>query len=454
MCSHRLILDIEVAARSRRPFRSRAWVVLAGITLLLINDGRAWGQLDFEREPISYWKTTPTDPVAQLQERLDRDEVEMTFDDEHGYLRSALELLEVPISSQMLVFSKTSFQPRRISPRRPRALYYNDSVSVGWVQGGDVIEIAATDSQLGAVFYTLKQEQSGAPRIVRDQGQCTVCHASSRTAGVPGYLVRSVYPSRSGQPHFESGTFATDYRSPFKERWGGWYVSGTHGALRHMGNVVVENRQQPEVLDREAGANVSDLSGHLNTERYLSPHSDIAALMVLEHQTRMHNLIARANFETRAASHYDRILNEALGRRLDYRSEPTQHRIERAGDQLVECMLFVDEFVLSEPVAGTSSFAEEFAERGPHDSQGRSLRELDLSERMMKYPCSYLIYSEAFEALPDPAKDYVYRRLFDVLSGADASAQFAHLASADRKAILEILRDTKSDLPDYWRTAN
>ena len=192
-------------------------------------------------------------------------------------------------------------------------MYFNDDVYVGWVQNGDVVEISAADPQLGAVFYTLRQEQAERPKIVRDRGQCIVCHASSRTSGVPGHLVRSVYADKSGQPFFGSGTFTTDHRSPFKERWGGWYVTGTHGKQRHMGNVISTDRDRPEDLDMEAGANITDLSDHVNTSPYLSPHSDIVALMVLEHQSRMHNLITRANFEAKSAHHYDVAVRAQVG---------------------------------------------------------------------------------------------------------------------------------------------
>lgn len=420
------------------------------ICVLLLCTSPALAQLDFESEPINYNTAPLNDPVQNLRKQIERGEVKLKHDDKHGYLKAVLEHLDVPVSSQMLVFSKTSFQLRRITAQRPRAVYFNDDVYVGWVQGGDVVEISSADPQHGAIFYTMSQEKSERPPIIRDRGQCIVCHASSRTSGVPGHLVRSVYASLSGQPFFGSGTFTTDHRSPFKKRWGGWYVTGTHGKQRHMGNVIVTDRDRPENLDMESGANVTDLSDRLNTQPYLSPHSDIVALMVLEHQTRMHNLITRANFETRSAQHYDQVMNKALERPADHCSESAKRRIEAAAEKLVEYMLFTDELQLTGAIEGTSNFASEFSARGPQDSQGRSLRDFDLTRRMMKYPCSYLIYSEPFDSLPDEAKDQVYRRLFEVLSGHDESDRFAHLKTSDRHAILEILRETKPDLPSYW----
>jgi hypothetical protein len=442
-----------MVAFSRRLFRLIRLTIAWASVLVLIERG-ALGQLEFESPPVNYGTAPACDRIARLQAQLDRGETNLKHDDAHGYLRSVLNRLDVPVSSQMLVFSKTSFQQRRISPSRPRALYFNDDVYVGWVQGGDIVEVSSADPRQGAIFYTLGQKEVATPQFVRDRGQCIVCHASSRTAGVPGHLVRSVYPDRRGQPHFGSGTFTTDHRSPFNQRWGGWYVSGTHGAQRHLGNTTFADSRRPDKTDLTSGANAADLSQLLKVSPYLAPGSDIVALMVLEHQTRMQNLITRAGFETRIALHYDQTMNQALARPADYRSDTTTRRIESVGDKLVEYMLFADEFQLQDAVRGTSGFAEEFAARGPFDSQGRSLRQFDLAHRLMKYRCSYLIYGEPFDALPDPVSQVVYRRLFDILTGADNDGRAAHLAAAERTAILEILRETKTGLPDYWQTVD
>ena len=414
---------------------------------LILAAGPAAAQLQFESEPINYQDAPVHDRIAQLQQKVDKGEIQLSYEGRRGYLRDVLRLLEVPPSSQALVFSQTSFQLRKISPHRPRAVYFNDDTYVGWVQGGDVIEFAAVDPQQGAIFYTLDQQRVSQPKFLRDRGQCMTCHASSRTQGVPGLLIRSVYADADGRPQLGSGTFTTDHRSPFTERWGGWYVSGTHGKLRHMGNCISRDRSNPEAIDIESGANRTDLKEFVDTTPYLKPTSDIVALMVMEHQTQMHNYITLANFETRHAQHYDRIMNKALGRPEDYQSESTGRRIVSAAEKLVRYMLLVDEFQLTSPVKGVSEFAAEFSSLGPLDSQDRSLRQLDLSSRLFKYPCSYLIYSDAFDSLPALVKQEVYRRLLEVLSGSDQDAQFEHLSSADRTAIREILTDTKPDFP-------
>ncbi len=410
--------------------------------LVLMTVQAAWAQMDFEREPINY-NEAGHDPVTALQEQISNGSKTLTFDEKHGYLLAVLETLGIPKASQMLVFSKTSFQLRQISPERPRAIYFNDHTYVGWVQGGDVLEISTVDPQQGAKFYTLAQEPVAQPEFLRDKGQCLTCHASSKTQGVPGHLVRSVFVDPTGQPRYGSGTYRTDQNSPFEKRWGGWYVSGTHGSMQHMGNVLSEDRSQPEEIDRAAGANRTEISELLNVEPYLEPTSDIVALMVLEHQTQMHNFITALNYEARSAVHYDSIMNKALDRGADYQSESTQRRIDSAVEKLLQYMLFSEEFSLTSPVRGVSQFTQEFSALGERDTQGRSLRELDLNTRLFKYPCSYLIYSEAFAALPEVAQRRVAERLKEILTGEDNSQDFAHLTEADRTAILEILRDTK-----------
>lgn len=402
-------------------------------------------QMEFESPPIDYHAQATADPVAKLQAKIDAGEVTLRFSAEQGYLPAVLEQLGIHIDSQVLVFSQTSFQLRKISPDRPRAVYFNDDNYIGWCQFGDVVEVSSVDPQLGAVFYTLAQEETDKPKFVRDKGQCLTCHASSRTQGVPGHLVRSVFPDRGGVPLLGSGTFTTDHKSPFEERWGGWYVTGSHGSQRHMGNSFVLDKSDPERLDREAGANLAKLDRFFDVSPYLAPHSDLVALMVLEHQTQMHNLITRAAFEARMAEHHDQLINKALGRPASYRSESTQRRIASVSQNLLKYLLMAGEYQLTAPVSGTSQFREKFSQTGPSDPRGRSLRNLDLQSRLFKFPCSYLIYSPSFDQMPTSVKEQVYRGLWNVLDGNDSSEDYQHLSAADRTAVREILQATKPE---------
>ena len=402
-------------------------------------------------EAIQYATRAADDPVERLNQKIAQGAVRLEFDDAHGYLRSVLRELRIPVESQVLVFSKTSFQSALISPSAPRALYFNDSTAVGSVHSSDLLEFASVDPKLGVIFYTLDQKRVAKPHFDRRDAACLQCHDSGGpTLGVPGLMVRSVYPDPSGMPVFQAGDFYTDQRSPLKERWGGWYVTGTHGEMTHMGNAVARDRDHPEILEGAAGLNVTDLSRKFKTGDYLTPHSDIVALMTLEHQARMTNLITRVGYETAMTLESQTAFNQAYHQPADELSDGARHRIDSAVEQLVEYMLFVDETKLDGPIRGTSGFAEAFEKAGPRDRNGRSLRDFDLTQRMFRYPLSYMIYSEAFDGMPGAARERIYRRLFDVLTAREKSPRFARLTSNDRRAILDILRDTKKDLPDYW----
>ena len=254
---------------------------------------------------------------------------------------------------------------------------------------------------------------------------------------MPGLYVGSVYPNPSGRANIHLGTVVTDHRTAFDERWGGWYVTGTHGALRHRGNAVASDPSAPDRLVTEGTQNLTSLAAKLDTSRYLSPVSDIVALMTLEHQTQMVNLMTRLTWQARIS---------AAGSESNAVDEPVGALVE----ELLAYMLFVDEARLADPVTGVSTFTETFPARGPHDGRRRSLRDFDLRTRLFRHPLSYMIYSRSFDGLPDHVRARLYRRLHAVLTGADRSGKFTHLSSDDRRAILEIVRDTKPGLPDYW----
>jgi hypothetical protein len=456
---------LTVSARHVGAGRSRALGAAALAVLLTVTAGAAArGQSTYEQEPISYFTAPSRDPVARLQEKLARREATLA-PGPAGYLAAVLKELDVPASSQTLVFSKTSFQRDRISPATPRALYFNDDTYVGWVPGGDVLELASTDAQLGTVFYTLAQPKGhsagdGAaassgprpPKFIRQTHNCLQCHGSSMTRDVPGLLLRSVYPDRTGQPVLSAGTFLVNQDSPLAQRWGGWYVTGTHGSQRHMGNCcAADEDSSPEAAFKAGvGANVTILAGRFDSGPYLSGHSDIVALMVMEHQAGMHNLLTRANYQTRIALRDEGAMNAALGRPGGGHSDSTAARVASACEPVLKYMLFAHEAALSDPVKGTSDFRTVFESRGPVDHAGRSLRQFDLNRRLFKYPLSYLIYSAQFDGLPAEAKDYLYRRLWQILNGQDETGDFSHVKRSARRAIIEILRETKKDLPGYW----
>lgn len=382
-----------------------------------------------EHPAIRYGATPAVDPVARLARDLAAGRVTLERDATTGYLRSVLAALDVSIESQVLPFSKSSFQSKLIAARNPRALYFNDSVFVGYVRRSDVLEFASQDPKLGTVFHTLRQD-SLSPRLERNDG-CVVCHAFASTGFVPGPFVSSVYPAEDGMPVY-GPTFTTDHRSAFEQRWGGWYVTGRHRGSRHMGNAVVTNPADIDGMISPTTVHVTDLAGRFDPEGYLSTHSDIVALLVLEHQTRMHSLLTRVGYEARIGSGL------------------TGGPVSAAIAELVDYMLFVDEAVLPGPVSGPTGFSRLFQSRGPTDAKGRSLRTLNLTTRLLEYPCSFLVYSESFTALPDAAKAGVYERLWTVLSGADPEPRYRRLSVDSRLAIVEILKATLPGLPAFF----
>lgn len=418
-----------------------------------------WCEDGFELPPIRYSATESNDPVARLQRRLAAGEIVLQRDERHGYLPALLKELDVPPESQVLVFSKTSLQIHKISPANPRAIFFSDSVYLGYVPGSDIVELAANDPFLGPVFYTLEgngseldvEEESpavaspigGNVKLVRDRGNCLSCHATTRTENVPGYLVRSIFPDRSGRPRTGASSFATDYRSPWEQRWGGWYVTGTHGSMRHMGNAFATDRSDPQKIDREIGANLKELPTRVRPDLHLKPTSDLVALLVLEHQTRVHNLITRANYETRQAVAMDEAMSHALGRPAGHRSESTQRRIAASANALVDALLMVDEPKLECAISGTSNFEQLFQSRGPFASTGASLRQLDLNERLFKYPLSFLIYTPEFRALPEEVMQPIRTRLIAELSdGVAVGERRGWIPPAQRHELRQIVSET------------
>ena len=388
--------------------------------------------VDWTAHPAIRYETTPTtDPVAELERKLRSGHAELRRDGTAGYLRSVLDALQVSTDTQMMVFEKDSVQARRISAGNPRSLFFNDSVAVGWVRGG-FIELASQDPRQGVVFYILEQGFLGPPSFTRDPANaCLICHHNFASGGAPGMLVRS------------AGQYSVTHSVPFEKRWGGWYVTGQHGSLHHLGNTDLEH-----VYDEpppSGTSNWTSLAGKFDTSGYLAEQSDVVALTVFEHQMHMMNLLTRMGWEARVID-YRRTVPEA--RRKAEGDDPSDKTVsmEDAAKEVVDYMLFADEAPLPQPIHGATTFADRFSALGPKDRKGRSLRQLDLTRRLLRYPCSYMIYSAQFEQLPALAKTAIYSRLWTVLSGKDRDPKYAYLA-ADRAAIVDILRDTKPDLP-------
>ena len=381
---------------------------------------------------IGYRSTPAGDPVSQLNQALQSGRIQLTADGPSGYLKSVLKALDVPVESQIVVFARDSVQLARITMNNPRALFFNDSVAVGWVRGG-FIELASQDPRNGVIFYAMEPGSLGlgSARLTR-RDDCLSCHYSYSTAGVPGMLVRS----------YEQ--FAVDHTIPIEKRWGGWYVTGSTGSIPHLGNTDLTELALGHATNTRL--NWPSLDSKFDTTGYLSSHSDIVALMVFEHQMHVMNLLTRIGWEARVAE----AQRSGTPGFVRPGSDDKPIAMEDAAAEVVDYMLFVGEPPMGDAIRGSSGFRERFEQQGPFDRKSRSLRQLDLRNRLMRYPLSYMIYSPLFEGMPAAAKDVIYQRLWQVLSGEARGPQYQRLSRDDRQAIAEILRDTKKDLPSYF----
>lgn len=417
---------------------------LSGLVLLASPRIAAQGMPDYELPPIDYSATEPANRLSRATDRLNANRPQATG---AALVRWLLKETDVPVESQVLVFAKTSLQRDLIAPRQPRALYFNDDVYIGWVPGG-LMEATVTDPKLGMVFYKLDARDVQAPIRFERDADCLSCHGGSMTRNWPGLMVRSIHPDERGEPITSAGSTLVTHETPFEQRWGGWYVTGQHGKARHLGNVVSRTRGRDAQLDTEAGANLTSLDSFFPTSAYPRPDSDIVALMVLEHQVLMHNRLCEGSLRVRKWSHYQRQLQKEMGEPISEQPTGTALRVlNHETERIVEAMLFCDEIQLPDGgIQGAGDFEKGFARNRKPDARGRSLKDFDLRSRLFTHRCSYMVYSEAFDAMPLELKNSVIRRLDDILTAASPPRRFAHLPTTERAAIREILVAT---LPAY-----
>jgi hypothetical protein len=385
--------------------------------------------------PLRYSDTVATDPLSKLAADLASGACAIKGITGLDRLRFVLHELRVPEESQVLVFSKTSFQNPLIHPHNPRSLYFSVEAYVGYVPGGD-IEVIVQDPLLGPVFHVIEGTKAGGLKIERDLSNCISCHGTSNTENVPGMQVRSVFSDADGHPLLAMGTRQVNHETPLAERWGSYYVTG-RSSLPHLGNrtYVEGGATEPNPSD------LRDLTGTLDVSKYLRPTSDIVALLVLEHQCRMHNLLNAATVQYRRAAY--------LTRALDPQADPDAGSAGRVADgmadKIVECLLFKNEADPGEGIEGGEEFQKMFEARYPRTRDGESLADFQLNNRIFKRRCSFMIYSSAFRNLPARVKSAVFGKMQAALSGDDPA--YSWLKESERKRIAAILAETLPDWP-------
>jgi hypothetical protein len=425
-------------------------LLLLGAALIGSSQSRAQNLPDYERPPVSYSTKTPQDAVTRLQQRLATGDLALAGTDQE-IVRAVLRELHVSIESQVMVFSKTSLQRGRIRPDNPRALYFSDTVYVGWVPGG-LIEVAAIDPQLGPVFYTFNPRPPRGARtaFVRD-ADCLRCHGGNFVRDVPGVFARSVVPAPGGEPLLHHGSEVVDDRTPFERRWGGWYVTGYTGPTNHRGNAFgTEDRSQlafPLSDERPL-----DLTGLCDTSRYPAKTSDVVALLLLEHQMGVQNSLTAAGQRSRRMLAYQRSLQETFKEPVT--DEPTFDSVKSVffslTSDVVDHLLFHGAAPLPEGVVGSEAFRRMFPADAARSQAGHALKDLRLRERLLENRCSYLIYSESFTALPAPLKARILDRLHAALHDTDPQGRYAYLEAEEKRRIHDILIETHPDAQERW----
>lgn len=405
---------------------------------------------DYEQPPVAYSATASADALALLQGRIAAGGLSFAGGEKRA-LQTLLAALGVPVESQMLVFSKTSLQRGRIRPERPRALFFSDSVYVGWVPGG-LMEVTAVDPRLGPVFYSfdISEVKIAPPKIVRDT-DCMRCHGGTFVREIPGVFARSVFPDTGGEPLLRHGTQLVDDETPFAQRWGGWYVTGYRGRESHRGNAFASERGD-QLVFAPTESRPDELSAFFETASYPRPTSDVVALLVFEHQMAMQNALTKAAFAARRMTAYQHGLQATFKEPVS--DEPAYDSVKSvfasAVQDVVDRLLFRGAAPLPEGIVTGGEFEKEFSRAAPRTRAGHSLKDLWLRERLFAQRCSYLIYSESFRALPETLKVRILDRLDVALTSRDPRERYAYLPVEERKRIRAILLETHAEARARW----
>jgi len=384
---------------------------------------------DLDAPEHGYWTRTLNDPFTAFLKDLESGKVKLDHSSELAYVKSLLHELNISEHTQMLVFSTTSLQLGFISPRNPRAVYFNESVYIGYIPGGR-IEVISLDPELGGIFYIFdvpKSEQL--PDIERSE-KCMNCHAKPSVGNVPGVVIKSVLPGQRGGSIDSFRRGEVGHQIPFTERFGGWHVTGKHGIKKHWGNQI------GTLFKGDISTEENLVGQKFDIERYPVKGSDILAHLLAEHQAGFVDRMIESSY--RARSYWKAGNNRLLPKHRD--------ELKQQAAELVRYILFTDEAKLPRGgVEGDPSLKDDFLSAAVTDKKNRSLREFDLKTHLFKNRCSYMIYSPVFRGMPDWFRTEVYRQLKDALRPGTSSRDFSYLPNSEKIAIAQILIATVED---------
>ena len=423
------------------------------LTLLSPSDVAAYSWNDFEEAPHNYNTAELKDPMSLLLKRIEVGELTIEEAPGKDLVARLLEELDIPVSSQTLVFTQTSLQRKIVNPGNPRAMYFNEDVYLGWMPGGR-IEIASVDPDLGMIFYFQRELDRTEGDLFRRERRCLGCHAGSATNFLPGLLGRSVFPDQNGRSmRSVNSFFRIGHDAEFADRWGGWFVTGQqHGSLRHMANAIATRNSGAVTLDRDAGNRItSDLSRFFPESLHLSPGSDVLAMLAHDHQISAHYYINQAQYKVRQALHDNqRDLNS--DRSVIAELTPSSRRLAADGmRELLRYFTFADEAPFGgQQVQGDEAYRKDFQANRRESGSGRSLKDLDMKDRLLKFRVSWMIYSRAFDGMPPAARQDFYHQLYHILTAPTPPEGFEHLQADEKQTLYEILSDTKPELAKAW----
>jgi len=398
--------------------------------LLLSIQGKGFTQeyAELDEAPHHYWEAQPQDRFTRLADELESGRRQLPKGDDLTVLRGLLEALDIPVSSQRLVFSATSLQSGLIHARNPRAIYFNEDTSVGYVPGGR-LEILSIDPQLGAIFYIFDLPKDSHLPFIDRSTRCMNCHQGERMNFIPGHALESAIPSMTGGTLEAFRRRQFGHGVPLQDRLGGWHVTGEGSIKKHHGNVV--GKLSPQGLQTTFYK-----PGELfSWSRYPVETSDMLAHLLHEHQAGFINMVLEGTYRARYALHQS-------GGQL---SQGQRQMLDAHAARLVRYVLFADEVPLpAGGIPGDPSYKKAFQSHQRHAlPSGASLRDLDLNSRLLRYRCSYMIHTPMWDAMPEPLLQRVHEHLKQALDEKHPSAEYAYLGTEEKRVIRAILTQSK-----------
>lgn len=400
---------------------------------------------DFTLAPHLYGAAKKTDPMSRLMTRAASGEFDFGKEDGLPLLRKILTALDVPESSQILVFSRTSLQRELIEPGNPRAMYFNEETHVAWMPDGKV-EIISFDPAVGGIFFIEEPDRApDSPIRFTSQGGCFGCHGGAATNYLPGPLARSTYTSSEGKRLGQlRGHNRMGHQVPFPDRWGGYFVTGAPSSLGHLGNVFATREGGVFKTGPAAGPTRIDLGEFFDAKKYLRPDSNVLPLSLFDHQIEAHNLIMECAYRWRHLE-YETVKNGGIV------NPETREKTDRAFDKLVRYLLFADEAsIAGADLIVSADYQNDFRKDRKMDENGLSLKDFDLKTHLFSHRLSYMVYAQPFASAPAGMRTEIYGRLWNILAPEKAPAGYEYFVPGERAKIVSILKATKSDLPDEW----